>query len=101
MRDAADEDDLFASLGGSLMRDLLADLQGDDDDDDPNGGGSTAGWLNLEQLEQELNSMNTNNNSTTYPNANNNFNYTTTSSYSNTNYIYTTTVMSTSGLCCI
>lgn len=41
------EEDLFASLGGSLMRDLLADLQVDE-------GGDDAGWLSLEQLEQEL-----------------------------------------------
>jgi hypothetical protein len=41
------EDDYFASLGGSLMKDLLADLQVDDND-------TGAGWLSLEQLEQEL-----------------------------------------------
>ena len=38
-----DEDDLFA-LGGSLMKDLLADLNDDAD----------ASFLSLEQLEKEL-----------------------------------------------
>jgi hypothetical protein len=38
---------IFASLGGSLKKDLLADLQVDDND-------TGAGWLSLEQLEQEL-----------------------------------------------
>jgi hypothetical protein len=39
-----DDDDLFATLGGSLMKDLLADLNDDAD----------AGLLSLEQLEKEL-----------------------------------------------
>jgi len=43
------EDDLFQSLGGSLMKDLLADLQGDEGDGD--------GWLSLEQLEKELSTL--------------------------------------------
>lgn len=43
------EDDLFQSLGGSLMKDLLADLQGDDGEGD--------GWLSLEQLEKELSQL--------------------------------------------
>jgi hypothetical protein len=41
------DDDLFQSLGGSLMKDLLADLQGDDE----------GGWLSLEQLEKELSQL--------------------------------------------
>ena len=40
-----DDDDLFASLGGSLMKNLLADLNGDT---------GTGGLLSLEELEQEL-----------------------------------------------
>jgi len=40
-----DGEDLIASLGTSLMQEILADLQVDDSD---------AGWLNLEQLEKEL-----------------------------------------------
>src|SRR3569832_1629479 len=44
----SDDDDLFASLGGSLMRDILADLQVDDDE---------SNWLSLEQLEQELSKL--------------------------------------------
>lgn len=43
------EDDLFQSLGGSLMKDLLADLQGDEGEGD--------GWLSLEQLEKELSQL--------------------------------------------
>ena len=43
------EDDLFQSLGGSLMKDLLADLQGDEGEGD--------GWLSLEQLEKELSEL--------------------------------------------
>lgn len=46
------EDDLFQSLGGSLMKDLLADLQGDDGEGD--------GWLSLEQLEKELSQLDDN-----------------------------------------
>ena len=45
------DDDLFASLGGSLMRDILADLQVDDE------GGDASNWLSLEQLEQELSKL--------------------------------------------
>ena len=45
MSDDDDDDDLFASLGGSLMKDLLADLAVDD--------GET-GWMSLEELETEL-----------------------------------------------
>ena len=41
-------DDYFATLGGNLMKDLLADLQGDDEDDQ--------GW-SLEQLEKELSTL--------------------------------------------
>jgi hypothetical protein len=44
-----DEMDMFASLGGSLMKDLLADLAVDDDD--------TAQWFSLAQLEKELKQM--------------------------------------------
>ena len=40
----SDDDDLFATLGGSLMKDLLADLNDDAD----------ASFLSLEQLEKEL-----------------------------------------------
>ncbi len=40
-----DDDDYFASLGGSLMKDLLDDLQVDEND-----------W-SLEQLEKELKSL--------------------------------------------
>ena len=40
-----DDDDLFASLGGSLMKNLLADL---------NDESGTGGLLSLEELEQEL-----------------------------------------------
>jgi hypothetical protein len=39
-------DDYFATLGGNLMKDLLADLQGEDDQD----------W-SLEQLEKELSTL--------------------------------------------
>ena len=46
------EDDLFQSLGGSLMKDLLADLQGDE--------GEGNGWLSLEQLEKELSQLDDN-----------------------------------------
>jgi hypothetical protein len=46
--DSNDDEDLFMSLGGSLMKDLLADLQVDDGD---------TGWLSLEQLEQELSQL--------------------------------------------
>ena len=42
--DSTDDDDLFATLGGSLMKDLLADLNDDAD----------ASFLSLEQLEKEL-----------------------------------------------
>ena len=41
----SDDDDLFASLGGSLMKDLLADLAVDDGED---------GWMSLDELEREL-----------------------------------------------
>jgi hypothetical protein len=44
-------DDIFASLGGSLMQELLADLNDDGD----------AGWLSLEQLEKELAHLDVNN----------------------------------------
>jgi hypothetical protein len=43
-------DDLFASLGGSLMKDLWADLQAGDEADE---GDTMMGW-SLEQLEREL-----------------------------------------------
>lgn len=44
METTPDDEDLFATLGGSLMKDLLADLNDDAD----------AGMLSLEQLEKEL-----------------------------------------------
>jgi len=58
-KDEDDDDDLLASLGGSLFKDLLADLQAEDNDVLGNGGGAgsggeAVGWLSLEQLEQEL-----------------------------------------------
>jgi len=45
MGDNLDDDDLFASLGGALMKNLLADL---------NDEGGSGGLLSLEELEQEL-----------------------------------------------
>lgn len=52
-----DELDMFAaSLGGSLMKDLLADLAVDEED--------AAEWLSLEQLEQELKYLENSNNNT-------------------------------------
>jgi hypothetical protein len=43
------DDDAFTSLGGSLMKDLLADLNANDD--------ASGGWLSLEQLELELDQL--------------------------------------------